>query len=239
MVINNIHQMQKKGSFYKLHHKPIMTISHLIATLQKATSFMPRPAAELIIQKYGQNPFLILISCILSLRTTDKVSYAASLRLFSLASTPKEMYALSEEKIAESIFPVGFYKKKAYTIRDISFVLLKQCEQTVVLQIDQLLALPGVGRKTANLVLGYAYDIPAICVDTHVYRISNRLGLVQTKTPEQTEEALKKIIPKKHWIELNSLLVMWGQNICRPQSPKCSICPLADMCAKVGVTKSR
>lgn len=231
--------MQKKGSFYKLHHKPIMTISHLIATLQKVTSSMPKPAAQLIIQRYGKDPFLILISCILSLRTTDKVSYAASVRLFELARTPQEMIGIPEEKIAACIFPVGFYKKKAYTIKCISFVLLKQCERTVVPTKDQLLALPGVGLKTANLVLGYAYNIPAICVDTHVHRISNRLGLVQTKTPEQTEEALKKIIPQTYWIELNSLLVMWGQNICSPQSPKCSVCPLADVCAKVAVTKSR
>ncbi|RTL07098.1 endonuclease III [Candidatus Dependentiae bacterium] len=216
-----------------------MTISHLIATLQKATFSMPRPAAELIIQKYGKDPFLILISCILSLRTTDAISYAASIRLFELARNPQQMVAISEEKIAACIFPVGFYRKKAYTIRHISFVLLKQCEQTVVLKSGQLLALPGVGRKTANLVLGYAYNIPAICVDTHVQRISNRLGLVQTKNPAETEEALKKIIPKKHWIELNSLLVMWGQNICRPQSPKCSECPLATFCPKIGVTKSR
>jgi endonuclease-3 len=216
-----------------------MTISHLIATLRYATRAMQRPAAELIVQKYGRNPFVILISCILSLRTTDKVSYAASVRLFDLARTPAEMLALSEEKISECIFPVGFYKKKAYTIKAISFVLLKQCGRTGVPNFDQLLALPGVGRKTANLVLGYAYNIPAICVDTHVHRISNRLGLVKTNTPECTEQELKKIVPQEHWIELNSLLVMWGQNVCRPQSPKCSECPLAAMCAKVGVTKSR
>jgi endonuclease III len=216
-----------------------MTISHLIATLRCATQSMQRPAAELIIQKYGQNPFLILISCILSLRTTDKVSYAASVRLFDLARTPAEMMMLSEVKISACIFPVGFYKKKAYTIKAISVVLLKQCERTIVPIFDQLLALPGVGRKTANLVLGYAYGIPALCVDTHVHRISNRLGLIKTKTVEQTEEELKKIVPQQYWIELNSLLVMWGQNVCRPQSPKCSECPLANVCAKVGITKSR
>lgn len=216
-----------------------MTISHLIATLRLATRSMQRPAAELIIQKYGKNPFLILISSILSVRTTDAISYAASVRLFSFARTAQEMLSLPEEKIAECIFPVGFYKKKAYTIKAISFVLLKQCEQNGVLTNDQLLALPGVGRKIANLVLGYAYSIPAICVDTHVHRISNRLGLVKTKTVQETEEKLKEIIPEKDWIELNSLLVMWGQNICRPQSPKCSECPFANVCSKVGVTKSR
>lgn len=216
-----------------------MKISYLIATLRNATQSMQRPAAELVIQKYGQNPFLILISCILSLRTTDKVSYAASVRLFSLAQTPQAMLTLSLEKIAETIFPVGFYKKKAYTIKSISFVLIKQCGRIVVPTIDQLLALPGVGPKTANLVLGYAYNVPAICVDTHVHRISNRLGLVKTTTVNYTEEELKKIVPKAYWIELNSLLVMWGQNICRPQSPKCSACPLANVCPKIGVTKKR
>lgn len=200
---------------------------------------MQRPAAELIVQKYGKDPFVILISCILSLRTTDRVSYDASVRLFAIARTPKEFLSIPEQKIAECIFPVGFYRKKAYTIKCISFVLIKQCERTVVLTFDQLLALPGVGRKTANLVLGYAYEIPAICVDTHVHRVSNRLGLVKTKTPGETEEALKKIIPQQHWIELNSLLVMWGQNICRPQSPKCSECPFFNECPKVGVTKKR
>lgn len=216
-----------------------MTVSQLIATLQKTTSYMQRPAAELIVQKYGKDPFVILISCILSLRTTDRVSYDASVRLFAIARTPKEFLSIPEQKIAECIFPVGFYRKKAYTIKCISFVLIKQCERTVVLTFDQLLALPGVGRKTANLVLGYAYEIPAICVDTHVHRVSNRLGLVKTKTPGETEEALKKIIPQQHWIELNSLLVMWGQNICRPQSPKCSECPFFNECPKVGVTKKR
>lgn len=216
-----------------------MPISQLIATLQKATSYMQRPSAELIVQKYGKDPFVILISCILSLRTTDRVSYDASVRLFAIARTPKEFLSIPEQKIAECIFPVGFYRKKAYTIKCISFVLIKQCERTVVLTFDQLLALPGVGRKTANLVLGYAYEIPAICVDTHVHRVSNRLGLVKTKTPGETEEALKKIIPQQHWIELNSLLVMWGQNICRPQSPKCSECPFFNECPKVGVTKKR
>jgi endonuclease-3 len=167
------------------------------------------------------------------------VSFAAAQRLFSIASTPQAMVNVAQELIAKIIFPVGFYKKKAYTIKQISCLWIKQCNFDVVLTVDQLLEFPGVGRKTANLVVAYAYDIPAICVDTHVHRISNRLGLVKTKTVNQTEEALQKIIPQKYWLQLNSLLVMWGQNICRPQSPFCSICPLNDVCPKVGVVKNR
>lgn len=217
----------------------VINVDNLVELLTVSTKSFERPAAEKIIEIYGKDPYLVLISCILSLRTTDKVSFDASCRLFAKATDPEAMSCLSEQEIATIIFPVGFYKKKSYTIKTISSICLKLRFEKIVPTVKQLRALPGVGLKTAHLVLSYAYDVPALCVDTHVHRISNRLGLVQTKTAEQTEAQLRNVIPEKYWIQLNSLLVMWGQNVCRPQSPKCSTCPLFAMCARVGVTNHR
>jgi endonuclease-3 len=186
-----------------------------------------------------RDPFRLLVACVISLRTKDEVTAAASRRLFAVASTPERVAALREERIARLIFPAGFYHTKAKQIRAIAQRIVADHGARVPASRDALLALPGVGRKTANLVLGLAFGIPAICVDTHVHRISNRLGMVRTTTPEETEHALENVLPKRLWIEINDLLVTFGQNVCQPVSPWCSRCPVARRCPRIGVTRHR
>ena len=188
---------------------------------------------------YSQTPFMVLISCILSLRTQDKTTDGASKRLFKLARTPKTMLTLPEATIEKTIYPVGFYKNKAKNIKKICDLLLSQHKGQVPDEIDELLKFPGVGRKTANLVITLGYSKPGICVDTHVHRISNRWGYVKTKTPEKTEIALREKLPPKYWIMINDLLVSFGQNLCKPISPRCSQCKIQRFCDRVGVTVSR
>ncbi len=187
----------------------------------------------------GQSPYRILIATILSLRTRDTLTAVVAPRLFAVADTPAAMVALSVEQIAALIRPVGFYRTKAQTIHRVSALLLEQYDGTVPSDLDALLALPGVGRKTANLVLTTGFGLPGICVDTHVHRICNRWGYVQTKNPDATEFALREQLPVQYWIPINGLLVTLGQNICHPTSPRCSICPVAAYCARVGVTRAR
>jgi len=186
-----------------------------------------------------RDPFRVLISTILSLRTKDETTAAASERLYALADTPEAMRRLSEARIAKAIFPVGFYKTKAKTIRETCRVLLDDYAGRVPNDLEELLKLKGVGRKTANLVVTLGFGKPGICVDTHVHRITNRWGYVKTKTPDETEMRLREILPRKHWIVLNDLLVTYGQNLCKPISPFCSRCAIAAFCAKVGVERSR
>lgn len=197
------------------------------------------PTAVGQVAEDSHDPFRILISCLLSLRTKDEVTAEASARLFRLADTPEKMLQLRERTIARVIYPVGFYRTKARVIRGVCRSLIAQYKGRVPDDIDELLKLKGVGRKTANLVVSIGYGKPAICVDTHVHRISNRWGYVRTRTPEETEQALRRKLPRQHWIVYNDLLVSFGQNICKPVSPLCSRCPVAGYCAKVGVTKSR
>ncbi len=184
-------------------------------------------------------PFQILISTIISLRTRDPVTFSSSEKLFSIAPDPQSILKLDTGKISELIYPAGFYKRKAENIKQISEIILDKHQGLVPRNLESLLELPGVGRKTANLTLGLSYGIPALCVDTHVHRIPNRMGWIQTKTPEKTEFALVKILPKKYWIEINELLVALGQTICTPVSPKCSQCPFINGCPRLGVEKSR
>lgn len=211
----------------------------IIELMRTATKDMVEPAATSITRIYGRNPFLILVSCILSLRTKDTVSLPASQRLFKYAQTPQELLTLTPNTIQKLIYPTGFYRQKTKQLLALSAILLKKYHGTVPNTYEDLIALPGVGPKTTSLVLSEGFGIPAICVDTHVHRISNRLGLVNTKTPAQTEEALKIVLPKEYWSEFNKLMVMWGQNICTPVSPKCSVCPLLPLCPQIGVTKHR
>ena len=185
------------------------------------------------------DPFKILISTILSSRTKDEVTAAATERLFALASTPEKMLKLSEETIVRAIYPVGFYRRKSRHVREVCRVLIEQFQSKVPDSIEDLLSLKGVGRKTANLVLALAHQKAGLCVDTHVHRISNRLGYVATKSPKETEFALRKKLPRRYWIIFNTLLVAHGQNICRPISPLCSRCPIYDYCDRRGVTRSR
>lgn len=187
----------------------------------------------------GATPFEILVSTILSLRTKDEVTSVAASRLFQKARTPGQLLTLGESAVAKLIYPVGFYPTKAKRLIEISRIILDRYRGEVPDTIETLLELPGVGRKTANLVLVEGFKKDAICVDTHVHRISNRIGYVDTRTPEQTEFALREILPRKHWIRYNELLVAFGQVLCRPISPFCSRCPVSDMCPRIGVEKSR
>lgn len=184
-------------------------------------------------------PYRVLISCILSLRTKDKTTAQASKRIFRVADNPKKMIKLSVAYLKRLIYPVGFYRNKAKFILEISRRIVEDFGGRVPDRLGDLLKLKGVGRKTANLVLGLGFNIPSICVDTHVHRISNRLGWVRTKNPEATEGALKEIIPKRYWIRLNTILVAFGQNACLPISPYCSRCFVNGDCKKIRVIRNR
>jgi len=185
------------------------------------------------------DPFRVLIACILSLRTQDTTTGPAAQRLFALADTPKDLLTLSPREIERAIYPVGFYRTKARVVLGIARDLLERFAGRVPDDIDALLTLNGVGRKTANLVVTMGYNKPGICVDTHVHRISNRLGYVRTRSPEETEMALRAKLPRRFWIDYNDLLVGFGQNVCTPISPHCSRCPVRALCRRVGVTSSR
>ncbi len=188
---------------------------------------------------WRKDPYLILVSCILSLRTKDNTTIEASKRLFKVADTPKKMLKLSEKRLQKIIYPVGFYRNKSKVILGLSRKISQDYNAKVPDRLEELLKLKGVGRKTANLVLGLGYNVASICVDTHVHRVSNRLGWVKTNDPQRTEEALGKIIPKRLWIDLNTDLVTFGQNICVPVSPYCSRCYVRKFCKRAGVIKSR
>lgn len=213
-------------------------IHEAVTLLTEAVKKWKSPSVTIVSQREG-DPFKVLISCILSLRTQDKTTGAASERLFALADTPREMAELPPDKLEKAIYPVGFYRNKTVTILDICRELINTYQGKVPDEIDELLKLKGVGRKTANLVVTLGFGKPGICVDTHVHRICNRWGYVKTRTPEETEFALRKKLPKKYWIIINDLLVTFGQNQCLPISPKCSTCPLYHLCDRVGVGKSR
>ncbi len=178
----------------------------------------------------SKNPFHILIATIISQRTKDEVTYTVANRLFAKYPRPKDLKNADEEEIASLIYPAGFYRQKAKKIKEVARIIDEEYGGKVPDSIELLLKLPGVGRKTANIVLSRGYDKKVIAVDTHVHRIANRLGWVQTKTPEETEKALMKILPEKYWIEINTLLVMFGRTICRPVAPKCNICPIKEYC---------
>ncbi len=213
-------------------------IDLVMRRLKAALKDLPDPSVTLVGKRW-HDPFLVLVSCLLSLRTKDETTLPAAERLFALATTPQEMAALRVSQIQRVIYPVGFYKTKARRIKDISQELISRFGGKVPDDMETLLSFKGVGRKTAKLVLTEGFHQPAMCVDTHVHRISNRFGYVETRTPEQTEWALRKKLPVRHWMDYNALLVTWGQNICRPISPKCSACPVNEWCAKVNVSQHR
>jgi endonuclease-3 len=215
----------------------LQQIDRVIAILRRESKKWRTPAVTQI--SLRRDPFQVLVSTLLSLRTKDEVTLSASHRLFRSAKAPEQMLKLGEKQIAHTIYPVGFYKTKAKRILEISKMLIEEYKGKVPDTLEALLALKGVGRKTANLVLTLGFGKLGICVDTHVHRISNRLGLVKTKTPEQTEFALRKILPKKYWILYNDLLVAFGQTLCRPLSPWCSRCPIEACCRKIGVVQHR
>lgn len=213
-------------------------IHEVIEILTRTVAQWTSPAVTIVSQREG-DPFKVLVSCILSLRTQDRTTAAASNRLFAMADTPEALAALPTPEIEKAIYPVGFYRNKAVQIREISRILIEKYQGKVPDEIDELLKLRGVGRKTANLVVTLGFGKPGICVDTHVHRICNRWGYVKTETPEKTEYALREKLPRDYWLVINDLLVTFGQNQCTPVSPRCSSCPLLRFCERVGVAKSR
>jgi endonuclease-3 len=214
-------------------------MASVLRVLRRAAPAWNAPVVTFIALQTG-DPFRVLISCLLSLRTKDGTTGPASVRLFALADTPQAMLRLSAAEIEKAIYPVGFYRNKARAILDISRALIEQFGGKVPDELDELLTLNGVGRKTANLVMTQGFAKPGICVDTHVHRISNRWGYVRTRTPHDTESELRRILPRRYWIEYNDLLVAFGQTICQPVSPLCdSRCPVAHYCPRIGVVKHR
>jgi endonuclease-3 len=212
-------------------------IHEVIRILREEVASLREPAVTQVSRQ--RDPFKVLISCIISLRTKDEVTRESSLRLFEAADNPNKMSGLTEKRIEKLIYPAGFYRVKAKNIREISRRIANEYHERVPDEIDELLKLPGVGRKTANLVVSMGFGKPGICVDTHVHRISNRLGYVRTKTPKETEFALRGKLPPQYWMDVNDLLVTYGQHICAPTSPYCSTCRLAPCCDCVGVERSR
>jgi endonuclease-3 len=196
-------------------------------------------AVEDTADRSARDPWAVLVSTILSLRTKDAVTLVTSRALLEKAPNPESLLGLTEKKIERLIYPAGFYKTKAKSLKKIAAILMEQYGGKVPSDMDQLLALPGVGRKTANLVLTEAFDLYGICVDVHVHRICNRLGIIETKNPEETETRLREILPRKYWKLINGLFVLYGQQLCRPVSPFCSRCPIAALCARRGVERAR
>ena len=197
------------------------------------------PSVNTVAEYYRNDPWAVLVSTIISLRTKDDVTLKASERLLKEAGSPKKLDAIKTAVIEKLIYPAGFYRNKAASLKKIAAILLEQYSGKVPSSMDELLALPGVGRKTANLVLSEAFNIDAICVDIHVHRISNRCGWLSSKTPEETEMILRKILPLKFWKRINYLLVLYGQRLCRPVSPFCSRCVMEKQCEQNSVDRSR
>jgi endonuclease-3 len=213
-------------------------VTEVMRRLAKAIDGLDEPAVEKISKEQKGNPFHVLIATMLSAQTRDPVTHAASVRLFRAARTPRTLAKLTERRIEKLIYPVSFYRNKAEHVRETCRQILSRFGGRVPDTMEALLTLPGVGRKTANLVLIEAHGSPDnICVDTHVHRISNRLGWVRTRTPDETEQALYQAIERRWWPLVNRYLVTWGQNTCRPVYPLCGACVLADLCPRVGVTR--
>jgi endonuclease-3 len=210
-------------------------IKEMIFELKRSASAFTPPLIDQVMQEYGKDPFLILIACLLSLRAKDVLTIHVVRDLLKYAVTPQDMLKISRAKLEKIVFRSGFYKNKARAIHEVSKAIIEKFGGKVPSTYQELISINGVGPKTANLVLGMAFDKPAICVDTHVHRISNRLGIIKTKTAEQTELALEAILPKNYWTLWNKLLVMWGQNVCLPRGPKCGICAINKYCDKIGV----
>jgi len=217
---------------------PSIPWDQILGRLQEELETAPLPAVSEVAAR-RHDPFHVLVSTMISLRTKDEVTARASERLLERAPTPRQMALLDAEEIGRLIYPAGFYNTKARNLRTVAGILEHGHGSQVPSRMEELLALPGVGRKTANLVRNLGFGLDGICVDTHVHRISNRLGWVRTRTPGETEKALEAILPKRFWIPINELLVAFGQRVCTPVSPRCSSCPIAGHCLRVGVTRSR
>lgn len=208
-----------------------LSLNEIIDEIFESLKFAKIPRSKFVkFMEQQKNPYIVLIACILSLRTNDKTTYPATMKMLQLAETPQDMMNVDEEELAEAIYPVGFYKNKAKQIIALSKRIVEEYNGQVPESIDELVKFDGVGRKTANLVLAKGFNKPAICVDVHVHRIFNRLGIIDTKTPEETEMELRKLIPQKYWINLNTEFVTLGQNVCKPIKPMCPFCPIRYYC---------
>lgn len=207
-----------------------INIDKIVENLIKADQ--PRSEFVQLMEEF-QNPYLVLIACILSLRTNDRTTYPATLRMLKIGKTPEDFACCDAEKLSKAIYPVGFYANKSKQIVDLSKEIVEKYNGQVPDTIEELVKFKGVGRKTANLVLAKGFNIPAICVDVHVHRIFNRIGYVKTKTPEETEFALREKLPVKYWLDINTLMVTHGQNVCKPQKPLCDKCPINKFCNKI------
>ena len=221
--------------------KKIQNIDKILKQLKQELDKQPRPTiSDVEWEEIIHTPFTVLISCILSLRTKDEVTEKAATRLLKKHNTPEKILQLSEKQIQKLIYPAGFYKTKAKQIKEISKTLINEYHSKVPEKFDELLKLKGVGRKTANIVMTYGHKKQGyLAIDTHCHRIPNRIGWIKTKTPDETEKQLKKILPKKYWMEFNHLFVNFGQTICVPVSPFCSRCPIEKHCKKIGVEQHR
>ena len=212
-------------------------ISVVIEELSKYYNFSERTTLNRM--RKQPDPFKILISCLLSLRARDENTEVVSKKLFSVADTPEKILEISTERLEELIFSSGHYRKKARTIKHVSEVLITDFKSTVPKKKEELLSIKGIGPKTANIVLAFAFGEEVLPIDTHCHRIPNRLGWVETKTPEKTEKELEVVLPRKYWREFNGLFVMFGKEICQPISPWCSKCPVSKYCPKINVERSR
>jgi endonuclease-3 len=221
------------GSAPRVDNRVLATVVKRLRALPSAES----APVNAFVATTLSDPYRVLVGCILSLRTQDSVTVAASERLFALAPDVDALVRLSRSTIEKAIYPVGFYRTKARQLLEIAERIRGRHGGVVPDSIDALLELPGVGRKTANLVVTVAYARPGICVDTHVHRITNRWGYVRTDSPNETEQALREVLPKRYWIEINRLLVAFGQTVCRPVGPRCEICPVVAWCARRGVRR--
>jgi len=222
-------------------HSGALSTQKMSQAIERIAVHLNGSGHELALEKIAQqeDPFHVLVGCIISLRTKDEVTDVAASRLLARAPTPDSLLKIAEEEISRLIYPAGFYRRKAQTLRAISLMLLEEFEGRVPSDIDSLLMLPGVGRKTANLVRAVGHGLPAICVDTHVHRICNRLDYVLTHAPDETEQVLRSRLPPQFWVPINALFVAFGRQICVPISPHCSTCPIREGCRRVGVGRSR
>jgi endonuclease-3 len=215
--------------------------SEIFATLNKWRKdlSLTEPSVTLVAEHYARDPWAVLVSTLISLRTKDEVTIKASAVLLARCKGPSDVLGVSQSEIEKLIYPAGFYKTKALRLREIATILMEKYSGAVPATLDELLALPGVGRKTANLVLIEAFDKDGICVDTHVHRINNRTGWLTSRTPDATELILRDILPREYWKPINALLVLYGQRVCKPISPICSKCVISSHCVRKGVEKSR
>lgn len=213
----------------------------MVEILERISAFVGDTPEDLAVTVAARtrDPFAVLVATLVSLRTKDEVTAIVAPRILALAPTPEKMLTVSEEEIAKALYPSSFYRIKSGHLREISQALIDRFNGQVPSNLDDLMSMTGIGRKSANLIITLAFNKPGICVDTHVDRLTNRIGFVQTNSPKQTEFRLRETLPKDWWIPINGLLIAFGRQHCTPVFPKCSTCPIRKDCKRIGVVKSR